>query len=120
MKALVNNGIHSHIFPFSHLNIPFLSIEPIMFSDKIKKVNMFGFVQDRFFVITTERIYNIKKNKVKRFIHINKLSGISKALQGKMTEFTLHVNSEYDYRFHSEKREDIVSIIKQRYLDMMR
>ena len=81
---------------------------------------MFGFVQERYFVITMERVYNIKKNKIKRQININKLSGISKALLGKDTEFTIHVLSEYDYRFHSEKREDIIAILKQRFLDLNR
>ena len=40
-------------------------------SDKIKKVNMFGWVQERFFVITTEKVYNLKKNKIKRFIPVS-------------------------------------------------
>lgn len=71
-------------------------------------------------MITTERVYNIKKNKIKRQININKLSGISKALLGKETEFTLHIAAEYDYRFHSEKREDIVAIIKARYIELMK
>ena len=39
---------------------------------------------------------------MKRSIEILKLSGVSKNTKGK-SEFTLHVNGEYDYRFISEK-----------------
>jgi len=73
--------------------------QKLLFSDKIKKINMFGWVQQRYFLITNEKIYNIKKTKVKRSITINSLSGITKNLQGSKKEFTLHVNTEYDYRF---------------------
>ena len=45
-------------------------LESLLFSDKIKKVNMFGWSQERFFVITTEKVYNLKKNKIKRFIPV--------------------------------------------------
>jgi hypothetical protein len=88
-----------------------------MFSDKIKKINMFGWVQQRFLLITNEKIYNVKKTKVKRSIRINDLSGITKNLNGSKKEFTLHVNKEYDYRFQSEKREEIINIVKHVYAD---
>mmetsp|Transcript_23184 Transcript_23184/g.17611 ORF Transcript_23184/g.17611 Transcript_23184/m.17611 type:complete len:165 (+) Transcript_23184:141-635(+) len=96
------------------------TLETILFSDKIRKVNMFGFVQERFFVITKERVFNVKKNKVKRIIQIKTLGGISKCIQPGKTEFTLHVPSEYDYRFHSDKREEIIEILKLRFLEMKR
>lgn len=54
-------------------------------------------------MVTSEKIYNFKKNKIKRQIPIYKLSGISKNLAGAKNEFTLHVLSEYDYRFISER-----------------
>jgi hypothetical protein len=65
---------------------------------------MFDWTQARIFVITSEKIYNIKKLKIKRFILINKMAGISKTTSpNNMKEFTIHVNTEYDYRFISEK-----------------
>ena len=43
-------------------------VEKLLFTDKIKKINMFNWVQDRYFIITSEKIYNIKKSKIKRSI----------------------------------------------------
>ena len=54
--------------------------QKLLFSDKIKKINMFGWVQARYFLITNEKIYNVKKTKLKRAIQINNLSGITKNL----------------------------------------
>jgi hypothetical protein len=78
---------------------------------------MFGWVQQRFLLITNEKIYNVKKTKVKRSIRVNDLSGITKNLNGSKKEFTLHVNKEYDYRFQSEKREEIMAILKHMYAE---
>ena len=50
-------------------------------------------------------------------IQINDLSGITKCLYPGKNEFTLHVNSEYDYRFVSDKREEIIKTLKQIYAD---
>jgi intein-encoded DNA endonuclease-like protein len=64
-------------------------------------------------VVTTDRIYNFKKQKVKRFININKLGGISKTTSsGSKNEFTVHVPSEYDYRFICDRREEVIDILK--------
>jgi serum/glucocorticoid-regulated kinase 2 len=63
----------------------------LLFSDKVKKINMFGWNQERIIVITTEFIYNIKKNKPKRKIPISLLGGVSKTVGGNKTEFTIHV-----------------------------
>ena len=41
---------------------------------------MFRMVQERTLIITTERIYNFKKNKPKRVIDIASLDGLSKTL----------------------------------------
>jgi len=71
-------------------------------------------------VVTKERVFNIKKNKVKRIIQIKTLGGISKTTIPGKIEFTLHVPSEYDYRFHSEKRDEIIEILKLRFLEMKR
>lgn len=75
----------------------------MLFSDKMKKINMFGWNQERILVITSENIYNFKKHKAKRKIPIHLLGGISKTTVGVKIEFTLHVPTQYDYRFLSEK-----------------
>jgi hypothetical protein len=80
-----------------------ITIETVLFTDKIKKINMFDWVQERRFIITTEKIYNMKKNKVKRFITLNSMGGLSKAIGSTKGEFTIHVNKEYDYRYCSDR-----------------
>ena len=45
-------------------------LEKLVFSDKIKKINMFGWVQQRYFLITNDKVYNLKKNKIKRSIKV--------------------------------------------------
>jgi len=69
-------------------------------------------------VITTERIYNFKKNKVKRTIDICSLDGISKTLQSGKNEFAIHIKSAYDYRFITDKRDEVVELLKQRYVEI--
>jgi hypothetical protein len=54
-------------------------------------------------VITSEKIFNIHKNKIKRKMEIKLLDGVSKNMEGKKPEFTMHFSSEYDYRFNTEK-----------------
>jgi hypothetical protein len=94
------------------------SNESFLFSDKVKKYSPCGFwKQERILIITTESIYNIKKDKVKRCIKIDNLSGISKTMIGLKTEFTIHVKKEYDYRFISDRRNEIIDIIKRRYVE---
>lgn len=64
-------------------------------------------------VITTDRIYNFKKSKVKRIININKLGGVSKTTaSGSKNEFTIHIPTEYDYRFVCDRREEVIDILK--------
>jgi hypothetical protein len=96
-----------------------LCVETLIFSDKIKKINMYAWVQDRILAITNEKIYNIKKQKVKRMILIHKVGGITKTLISGKTEFIIHVPSEYDYRFVSDRREEIIDILKYRFVETM-
>ena len=79
---------------------------------------MFGIVQERMFIVTTERLYNLKKNKLKRFININKLNGLSKTMQAGKNEFAIHVQGEYDYRFICDRRDEVIEILKQRYIEV--
>jgi hypothetical protein len=76
---------------------------------------MYNWTQERYFIVTSEKIYNIKKAKIKRSILLADLSGITKSLRGTRNEFTLHVNKEYDYRFMSERREEIIRVLKEHY-----
>ena len=80
-----------------------LLLETIMFSEKIKKINQNQWTQERLFVITDEKIYNIHKNNIKRSMNIQDLGGISKLTEKTKKEFTIHFPDDYDYRFHSDK-----------------
>lgn len=59
-----------------------VAIESVLFSDKIKKINMYEWAQERIIIITSEKVYNIKHNKIKRTILISKIGGISYNLLG--------------------------------------
>ena len=45
------------------------------------------------------------------------MSGITKTLKGTRNEFTLHINKEYDYRFMSERRDEIINILKNHFAE---
>ena len=96
------------------------SNESLLFADKIKKFRaQCTWKQDRTIVITTCKIYNIKTNKVQRQICLTRLAGISKALLGSKTEFTVHVKDGHDYRYMTERRNEIIDILKFRFADIM-
>ena len=92
--------------------------ERILFADKIKKTNMYEWTQERTLVITNENVYNIHKKSIKRVISIMSINGISKTVPpSKCTvEFTIHVTGSYDYRFLSNRRDEIVHLLKQLFI----
>ena len=76
-----------------------------MFSDKVSKINQDNWSQSRTLCITDEQLYNISGTSNKRNIPIEIIDGISRNLQNtkRREEFTVHVRSQYDYRFISAK-----------------
>ena len=52
--------------------------EAILFSDKIKKINSWNMTQQRLIVITSEGVYNVDGNKIKRRLDLKSICGISK------------------------------------------
>ena len=88
--------------------------ESIQFSDKIIKINNYGFKQERNIIITDKGIYNLKKTALKRRIDINSIKGIT--LSKLSDEFVIHCNDEeYDYHYVSTKKKKIVEIIAKYY-----
>ena len=64
--------------------------------------------QNRDFLLTTQRLINLNGTDLKRSIEITKIAALTKNIQaGNKTEFVVHVQGEYDYRFDSPKREEI-------------
>ena len=91
--------------------------ESIKFSDKIIKINNYGFKQERNIIITDKGIYNLKNTSLKRRIDINSIKGIT--LSKLSDEFVIHCNDEeYDYQYISAKKKTIVEIIAKYYYNI--
>ena len=87
-----------------------------MFSTKVLKYNRFGMKQERDLLLTTERIYNIKKKDVQRQIEISSIQACTKSKEGgKDPEFVIHVHNEYDYQFICPARDELITSIKAVY-----
>ena len=94
-----------------------ISGQKLLFADKIKKTNMFEWTQERTLVITNQAVFNIHKKEIKRQIQIKSISGLTKTVPpSKSLEFSIHVDADYDYRFSSQRREEIMDLIKRLYL----
>ena len=63
--------------------------EKIEFSDKVLKVNKFGFKQERNLVITDKALYNLKKTVLKRRIDLKAIKGIT--LAKSTDEFVINI-----------------------------
>lgn len=62
----------------------------MIFSDKVSKINQNNWNQSRTLVITQDKIFNFDNEKSKREMFIKKLDGISRNLNAKKPEFTIH------------------------------
>lgn len=78
--------------------------QPLVFSDQISKINQNNWTQSRTLVITQDKIFNIDKEKSKREMMIVHLDGVSRTVNGKKAEFTIHFKREYDYRFATDDK----------------
>jgi len=91
--------------------------EKIEFSDKVLKINKFGFKQERNLVITDKALYNLKKTQLKRRIDLKAIKGIT--LAKSTDEFVIHCNDEdYDYQYISPKKKTIVEILAKYYYNI--
>ena len=88
--------------------------EIIQFSDKINKINRYGFKQERNILLTDKAIYNLKKTSLKRRIDYKKIEGIT--VSKLSDEFVIHCSDEdYDYHFVSSRKKMIIEIISKFY-----
>ena len=88
--------------------------EEIQFSDKIFKINKYGWKQERNVLITDKAIYNLKKLSLKRRIDFKTIIGIT--LSKLSDEFVIHCNDiDYDYHYISPRKKTIVEIIAKNY-----
>ena len=88
--------------------------EEIQFSDKIFKINKYGWKQERNVLITDKAIYNLKKLSLKRRIDFKTIIGIT--LSKLTDEFVIHCNDiDYDYHYISARKKTIIEIIAKNY-----
>ncbi len=57
---------------------------------------------------------------LKRAIPITSIGGLSKSLSKKSNEFVIHVPEQYDYRYQSEHRDEIIQSLKMAYISLMK
>jgi serum/glucocorticoid-regulated kinase 2 len=96
---------------------PLINNEKILFSDKIYKVNKWGFSQERNLVITEKAVYNFKKKTMKRRIDTASIRGIT--ITKVTEEFVIHGNDEeYDYHFFSSKRKKIIEFVSRTFFEI--
>ena len=93
--------------------------ESLVYSTKVLKFNRFGFKQDRFLLLTTSRLANIKKKEFQRTIKINTIRALTRSTVENDFDFIVHVKDEYDYRFICEDREKLFVQIKAVYFTKM-
>ena len=92
--------------------------EELFLSCKISKFNPYNWLQERNLIITSQAIYNLKKNDLQRKILISSIGTITRSGHKESTEFVIHVPSEYDYRYSSQNKEEIIEIIKTSYFNI--
>ena len=80
-----------------------MSIETILISDKVQKINQYEWAQGRGLLITNLNVHNLKKEDIKRSINLKDIAGVSVTTEPDGNEFVVHVDSDYDYRFQCEK-----------------
>lgn len=87
--------------------------EKVQFSDFVIKINRKGKEQTRTILVTDKALYNLMPNnygKCQRRIPITDMEAVS--LSSVSDEFVVHVPNEYDYRYKSSKKDQIVASLK--------
>jgi len=88
--------------------------EKVLYTLKVVKVNKRGKSQTRALLITEKALYNLLPtdySKCKRRIPIESITAITTSKAS--DEFVIHVPDEYDYRFVSDKRDEIVNVLQK-------
>lgn len=94
--------------------------ERVIYSGYLIKFNRHEKRQERVFMMTDKALYNLApKNykKAKRRIMLKDLDSVTQTTMGESKEFVLHVPSQYDYRYFSLQRENLLKCLIQTYAD---
>lgn len=87
--------------------------EKVAFSDFVIKINRKGKEQTRTILITDKAVYNLMPNnygKCKRRVGIDRIASVT--VSAISDEFVMHVPEEYDYRYKSSKKDQILQALK--------
>jgi serum/glucocorticoid-regulated kinase 2 len=87
--------------------------EKVAFSDFVIKINRKGKEQTRTILITDKAVYNLMPNnygKCKRRVGIDRI--VSVTVSAISDEFVMHIPEEYDYRYKSSKKDQILLALK--------
>ena len=84
--------------------------ENVILSTLLMKYNDENYRQERAFVLTDKAIYNVKRTQVQRRIAYEDIEAIATSTLS--SEFVIHINKNYDYRFLSfDHRTEIIETI---------
>eukprot|EP01083_Nonionella_stella_P083671 231419_1 len=90
--------------------------EQLFYSRLVTKINRKGKEQERVLVMTNKALYNLVPNDLKRpRRRIDYDALISLSLSTSSNEFALHCPSEYDYRFKSNHRDELIQLLRVVY-----
>lgn len=92
--------------------------EVIIFSGLVTKLNRVDKQQERALVMTDKAIYNFVPNKYtkwKRRILLKDITAVTQTTTSYSIEFVLHVPTQYDYRYRSVYRENLLTCLVRIY-----
>lgn len=75
--------------------------------------------QERFLIVTNERLLNVKKKEFQRSIAVNTFRGCTRSNTIKNKEFVVHVSNEYDYRFICEEIDELFIALRYVFSELV-
>lgn len=91
----------------------------VLFADNVNKINRKYKEQVRVIILTDKSIYNLTeiKYKLNRRIELNQLNAVSVSTLSD-NFIVLHVNKEYDYIYHLDRKTEFVTMLSDAYFTL--
>ncbi len=67
-------------------------------------------------LITLMKVFNLKDKEIQRVFDIKSIKGVTKSVSEDQGELVLHVEGSYDYRYKSEYRNEIITVLKASFM----
>ena len=87
--------------------------ESLLISCKVIKFNKRNRAQERTLVVTSLAVLNLKSKRMKRRIEMKSIAGVTRSRNG--DEFIVHIPEEYDYRFSSPLKDNIIQVLSKSF-----